>query len=181
MSAMSRDCTKRCHTQAAVAIATPAETGLVHGSAQSHARRSIDRAAITRAAVATAWQISRRSCYQGPDWCFHQRHLNFSISTVQTHRFRRCRRSRGRRLYSNRCGSPLRLADARPIKALFASPAPKAALHHVVRIRRHRPIAPKPSHHIGQNCPAHLLPMEVHAPRIIHVAAFRVRGFSANL
>src|SRR5437870_12925756 len=52
----------------------------------------------------------------------------------------------------------------------------ETALHHVLRIRGNRAIAPQPAHHLRQDRAAHFLAVEVHAPRVVHVIALVREG-----
>src|SRR5882724_6394161 len=42
-------------------------------------------------------------------------------------------------------------------------------LHHVVRVRGHRAVAPQPAHHVGHDRAAELLPVKIHTPRVVDV------------
>src|SRR5690349_19633412 len=53
----------------------------------------------------------------------------------------------------------------------------KRSLDRVVRIGGYRTIAPQPAHHFRQNLTPKLLPMQVHAPRIVHVISLLREGF----
>jgi hypothetical protein len=63
-------------------------------------------------------------------------------------------------------------AGPRPAsRRLLLHRLPKPPLHRIIRVRRHRPVAPQPPHHVRKNRAPHFLPVQIHAPRIIHVIA----------
>src|SRR6266850_62400 len=52
----------------------------------------------------------------------------------------------------------------------------ETSLHRVVRIRGHWSIAPQPAHHLRHDRAAKLLPVQIHAPRVVHVVTLLCEG-----
>src|ERR1022692_192688 len=52
----------------------------------------------------------------------------------------------------------------------------ETALHHIVGIGGNGAVAPQPAHHLGKNHAAELLPVKVHAPRVVHVVTLLREG-----